>query len=550
MTHPPAAATAPVAAAPVYRAERLPHIDAFLDRAQRLAHPASLPFHGPHWLRAWYGTLGRTAGREPLLVAVHDLSRAQDVMLLPLVLQRRHGSRFVELADAGVVDYASPLLAPDWAGGAPEAHAARALWKALRPVLACGDVWLIDKMLPTLMAEAAAVAEAAEMSAPAEATTDGTARPAAPASNPLALALPLRASELFGNQFEVAGEWEGWRRSLDKRVRKEIERCWRVFQRSPDARFEHVTDLERARALLTTIERQQSDRLLERLGAAYRLDEEAYRQFYRQLLDGGLADGSVVMTALYDGDEVVSGLLGVANGRRYIALRQSLGDARWKACSPGRLLDEGTARHMHEQGWRWFDFGVGSYFHKTTLDMQPIALLQGCVPLTWRGHPWAWAWQAKLALKSMAKRHPALGRLVQRLRGQAVPVQSAAAAAAAGTGDETSPASAPSTAPAAPTAPTATPTPEAAAPAARPKPAKQRRPASSANGLAGTPATTPTSASASTPSSAPSSSPTGAPASPSANAAPSSSPSSAPPAAPTPAAEPTAAPAPTQQDTL
>lgn len=366
------------AATPAYRAERVGSLPEFLDRCDRLAEPGTLPFHRRCWLEAWYTTLGQADGREPLLVAVRG-PQGDDVLMLPLVSQRRRGLRWVDYADAGVVDYVAPLVAPHWAAGAAEADAAGALWQALRRALAGHDVLALDKLLERGLPESGHRA------------------------NPLVLALPTEASELFGNQFEVQGDWEGWRRSLDKRVRKEIERCWRVFQRSTQARFEHVTDPARAAALLAVLERQQSARLGPVLGDRYKLDQPAYRAFYRQALAAGLADGHVVLTVLLDGEHVVSALFGLANGARYIGLRQSLGGEAWKACSPGRLLDEQTARHLHASGRRHFDFGVGDYFHKTTLRMAQIPLRTLCQALSWRGTLAAWAWRIKRRLKQQPR---------------------------------------------------------------------------------------------------------------------------------------------------
>lgn len=363
--------------APAYRAERVASLPEFLDRCDRLAEPGTLPFHRRCWLEAWYATIGQAGGRTPLLLAVRGPA-GDDVLLLPLVSVVWRGLRWLDYADGGVVDYVAPLVAPHWAGGAPEPVAARALWQALRPALAGHDVLCLDKLLAHGLAETGHRA------------------------NPLVLALPTEASELFGNQFEVEGDWEGWRRSLDKRVRKEIERCWRVFHRSPEARFERITDPARAAELLTVLERQQSERLSPVLGERYKLDQPAYRAFYRQALAAGLADGHVVLTVLLDGEHVVSALFGLANGARYIGLRQSLGGDAWKACSPGRLLDEQTARHMHELGRRHFDFGVGDYFHKTTLQMAQIPLRTLCHALSWRGTLAVLAWRSKRWLK----RHP------------------------------------------------------------------------------------------------------------------------------------------------
>lgn len=388
-----------------YRAEAGLGVADFLRRCERLRDGAALPFHGSAWLSAWLATLGVSDGRQPLLVAVRHRHSGADAALLPLVRQRRAGLWWVEFADAGVVDYNAPLLAADWAGSLRQPDAARHLWAALRAALRSGpgrnDVLHLVKMLPCSLDEAGGQ------------------------PNPLALALPTQRCEMFGNQFSVQTDWESWRRSLDKRVRKEIERSWRVFTRSPDARFERVTDPARAQALFNTLAQQQSARM-QGHASGYRLDGPAFGAFYRQLLEDGLEDGlaggpagdlagglagsaaggpggcQVVLTALMDGPQVVSAMLGVANQHRYIGLRQSLGGPAWKNCSPGRLLDDQTASHLHAQGLRHFDFGIGDYAHKDALRMTPIPLRDACVALSAWGVAAALAWRARRSAKRQA----------------------------------------------------------------------------------------------------------------------------------------------------
>jgi len=384
----PAGATANGGQPGRYRVEAGLALAPFLARCAALADGAALPFHSQAWLHAWYATLGAADGRQPLLLALCHADSGRDAALLPLVRQRRGGLWVVQFADAGLVDYIAPLLAAHWHGGQPPAQAARALWQALRQGLRGNHLLQLHKLLPQLLDETGA------------------------GPNPLALALPTQACEMFGNQFSVAGgDWDAWRHTLDKRVRKEIERCWRVFQRSPQARFEQVRDLPRALALFDVLDQQQSERL-QALGVPHALDAPACRAFYRQALAQGLASGEVVLTALLDGPHVVSAMLGVANGQRYIALRQSLGGDAWMHCSPGRLLDEATARHLHASGLRFFDFGIGDYHHKAALRMAPIPLRDACVALHWRGWPAALAWRLRRALKRQA----ALRALVRRLR--------------------------------------------------------------------------------------------------------------------------------------
>jgi CelD/BcsL family acetyltransferase involved in cellulose biosynthesis len=361
-------------------------VEPFLARCAPLQSDSSLPFHSPNWLRAWYATFGCSDGRRAVLVAVRLQGTATDAVLLPLAARRQRGFggiSVVEFADAGVVDYVAPLLARHWHGSLPPEQAAVWLWQAVKTALRGHDLLHIHKMLPRLLPE------------------DGGTAGGRP--NPLAAVLRTEPCAMFGNQFSVASDsdWDTWRHSLDKRVRKEIERCWRVFQRSPLARFEHATDPAQALALFETLEQQQSQRM-QALQPDYKLDAPACRAFYRQVIAGGVADGQVVLTALKDGDTVVSALFGLANGQRYIGLRQSLGGDAWKTCSPARLLDEQTARVMHGLGRQHFDFGIGDYHHKQALQMTSIPLLDACQALSVRGMPAALAWRLRRRLKEQS----------------------------------------------------------------------------------------------------------------------------------------------------
>jgi CelD/BcsL family acetyltransferase involved in cellulose biosynthesis len=260
-----------------YKAELVSALEPFLRRCAALENEQTLPFHATWWLRAWYNTFGKRPGYQPLWVAVRHTSSGEDAVLLPLVAHKAFGLSVVEFADAGVVDYVAPLLAPAWHGELTVPAAAQALWRALRQALSEHDVLLVHKMLPSTMEE-----------------TGQT-------PNPLATTLHTATCDMFGNQFSVSREvtdWEDWRRTLDKRTRKEIERCWRVFHRSPSARFEQANDPATALALFEALEEQQSQRM-QALGTPYRLDEPECRAFYRQVIKSGMAndDGQRVSAA-------------------------------------------------------------------------------------------------------------------------------------------------------------------------------------------------------------------------------------------------------------
>lgn len=135
-------------------------------------------------------------------------------------------------------------------------------------------------------------------------------------SNPFASHRRPTPSLLHGNILTIDGTWEDYRRKrLAKKVRKELERSWRVFERdADDARFDGITDVDEALALLPAIEILHQRRVAAR-NSTYLLDDEPYAAFYRALIGEGLASGDVTLTVLRDGpDELVAALLALRVG--------------------------------------------------------------------------------------------------------------------------------------------------------------------------------------------------------------------------------------------
>ncbi len=371
-----------IAETPDYSADICRSAELFLERWEALLDEHSSPFHSLVWMRAWYDKLGSTAERTPLFVGVKRRDTGADVMLLALVQRRRWGLSLVEFADAGVVDYVSPLVAAEWAGCSPDdtgatAASAQRLWQAMRLALRGHDLLCIEKMLGEALGECPR------------------------STNPLMFALHVQTCEMSVSQFHVAHTWDAWLNSLGKDKRRNLQRAWHSFTRSEGALFERITDPSKAFETYAMMEEQQATRMQQRQGD-YLLDRTEYSAFYRQALADGLADGRVVLTALRDGEHLVAAQLGIANRNRYVALRQTMGGDQWHASSPGRLLNERTAYHLYEQGLRWFDFGIGSYRHKQMFRVSQIPLYDACEALSWRGVPVNWAWRLRRALKRQA----------------------------------------------------------------------------------------------------------------------------------------------------
>jgi len=218
---------------------------------------------------------------------------------------------------------------------------------------------------------------------------------------------------LNGNVVTTGDDFDAYRYSLERTVRKELERSWRVFTRDPAAAFDIVTDRSEALRVLSTMEVQQGARM-QHLGLNFILNDDICAAFYRNLVGDGIGSGYAVLSALTVGEEVVATLLGIRNGSRYVMVRISNAGDKWSNCSPGRLIIERTMAALHRDGVREFDFSIGNYAYKRRFGVTPLALVDITASLSWRGLPYALRDRAARELRN----YPRLAALVKRALGR------------------------------------------------------------------------------------------------------------------------------------
>jgi CelD/BcsL family acetyltransferase involved in cellulose biosynthesis len=332
-------------------------------------------FQHPQWYASWYRAFAATDGIEPLIAVVSDAATGERAALLPLICRPVGGIRIVEFADLNLTDFNAPLLGP----AAPrDDTGAWLFWRDLRTALGKwqggADLIRLRKM-PLKLAS----------------------RP-----NPLALLDDVGPSVVNGNLLTIGDDYEAWRYELDRKVRKELGRSWRVFTRDPSAAFKIARDTDEAMDLLSVTEVQQGERL-GALGLNYVLDNEDCTAFYRDLVREGTSRGYAVVSALTAGDEVVATLLGIRTGSRYIMIRISNAGEKWSACSPGRLIIDRTIAALHKDGVREFEFSIGNYSYKRRFGPKRTPLVDVSAALSWRGQPYALRDRAVLALRYYPK---------------------------------------------------------------------------------------------------------------------------------------------------
>jgi CelD/BcsL family acetyltransferase involved in cellulose biosynthesis len=318
-------------------------------------------FQNPQWYEAWYAAFANVDGVSPVIAIVTDAATGEPAALLPLIRRRQGRVRIIEFADLELTDYNAPLLGC----AAPRvAAAARAFWRDLRAAL---------RKLPG----------GADLIRFRKVTPDLDGRP-----NPLALLEGAAVCPVNGNLVTTGEDYDAWRHTLERTVRKELERSWRVFTRDPAASFRIAADSDEALRILATTETQQSSRM-QSLGVNFILNDDNCAAFYRSLVRDSVASGYAVVSALMSGEEVVATLLGVRDGSRYVMIRISNAGDKWSNCSPGRLIIERTMAALHKQGVREFDFSIGNYAYKRRFGVKRLPLLDISAALSWRGLPHA-----------------------------------------------------------------------------------------------------------------------------------------------------------------
>ena len=343
---------------------------------ERLAESgAALPFQRRGWLQHWY-----EAHRQPdflaVLVTVRHRCTGAAVMALPLVLYRDGPLRVISFADGGLTDYNAPILGAD---APPDAASACQILCAIRAILPPADLLYFGKMPLHVGGR----------------------------TNGLALLPGTHASSLTGNILHVPRGWDDWHHGLERTFRKELERSLRVFQKAPGAEFRHITGAAEIARVYGVLKSQQRERIAE-LGLPYILDDPACERFY----DGLVAGGETILTALMAGEEVVAALLGIENGGHYAMVRLSTAGAKWKTCSPGRLLIERTMRMLHNQGCRKFDFTIGEYAYKRRMGVTNVPLHEWRLALSWRG----WPLVIKKNARAFVRLSPGIKRLAKAIQ--------------------------------------------------------------------------------------------------------------------------------------
>jgi CelD/BcsL family acetyltransferase involved in cellulose biosynthesis len=353
------------APAEIWATSELPDLAAFWPRSDRLGSAQCYAFQCADILEVWCDTIGAARNIQPQFVAVVD-AIGHPLMLLPLGIQNRRGTRILTFLDGGVSDYNVPVLfsdTTDW-----NAQIVSAIWKALRTLLPPFDIAVLEKM----------------------------ADRAGDFANPL-LFLGSSSQPDSGHAINLSGTWENF---AAERLpyRQDSRRNRRKLSELGTLKFEVAESPAQSEAFLDAMIRQKTGRFNETGASGF--NPPGKLAYYHDATHRLRNSGVIHLSALKLDDTIIATHWGFVAGMRFYYLMPSYEAGVWRSYSAGRLLAENLLEWSYEHGLKAFDFGVGDEEYKFKYCDVVIPLYRAVLPITARGWVYHGATRAEEAIRN------------------------------------------------------------------------------------------------------------------------------------------------------
>lgn len=303
---------------------------------------ASTGFQTLDWLTVLYEDLAPSRHAMPRVVVVTERNSLEVALILPLIIEKERKLTVARFADLGVSGYGGPILGPALL---KKPRSIRRTWRSVLRAMPDVDLIRLERM-PAKIGR----------------------RP-----NPLLTRLGVTPAPRSGNVLIIPETVETFLRARGKKYRKDVERCYRRWERESAPRFYRALTVDEIARVCSVLEEQQAARH-GALSSSYVLDEPGYRAFYERLAIDGSATGLASLFALEANGEIIATLFGIVHDGTFTLLRVATAREAWGHLSPGRLIILEAMKHFVAQGVRRFDFGPGDYPFKRGFGVEEVPL--------------------------------------------------------------------------------------------------------------------------------------------------------------------------------
>lgn len=347
----------------------------------------AVPFMTYAWAEAWFATVSRAQGEQPVIVLGRD-RHGEAAFILPFVRVRRGPFSVLNWPGDGHSAYQSGLFSHACRSLIRQ-HGAAAFWREVFAVLPRADA-IVACALPEVAAEA---------------------------DNPLT-ALPAVPSASDTYVIDLTPGWDAlYHAKFNKKNRTDHRRCERRLGELGEVRLVVARSTAHRLKLLDTMLDQKSAQM-RRAGAPDFTVEPGVRAFYKRLAASpNWSDGTTVhISALESGGITVATIFGLIQDGTFHALILAMAEGSHAKFSLGRLLVKHTVEVCCGMGLKTYQMGAGLEPSKLKWCDVQVARRDVLIPLTRAGRLYVASLRGYLALKTRIKTSPALWGLFSRYR--------------------------------------------------------------------------------------------------------------------------------------
>jgi CelD/BcsL family acetyltransferase involved in cellulose biosynthesis len=353
-------------------------------------HADATAFQSFDWLSTWLRHVGLRTGAKPAVVTGHD-ARGGMLFLLPLAIERRHGTRRLTWLGSALCDYNAPLLAADFAQRIG-LEGFVALWREITRSLQSHprlgyDVIDLQKMPEKVGAQANPFMRLAVSAHPTGAYLTG-----------------------LGDNWDTfyAAKRSSSTRRRDRTKRNRLGDLGEVKFVNP----EHGDDIART---LEALMRQKSAQFA-RMGVTDIFALPGWREFFLDVATNPGTRHLVHVSRLDVGTVPAAVNLGLTFHDCYYHVLASYDAGDVSRFGPGAAHLHDLLRRAIEKGCRVFDFTIGDERYKRDWCDTELTLYDHVAAATWRGAIAVVPMMAVQRVKRWIKQTPALWRVASRVR--------------------------------------------------------------------------------------------------------------------------------------
>jgi len=301
----------------------------------------STGFQTLDWLTVFYEEMAAAQRAMPRLVVVTDRGSGEVALILPLLIQKKRRQTVARFANLGVGGYGGPILGP----ARPEGRRSiRRVWRSALRAMPDVDLIRLQRMPAKIGGRC----------------------------NPLLSLRGVSNARRSAGLLTIPESVDAYLIGLGKKYRKDVERCFRLWEKQGAPRFYRAETPEAAAHIHTVLEELLSPRH-GTMGGKRTFDDAAYRAFSERLAIDGSEAGLASLFALEAGGEIVATLFGIVHEDTFTTLHLGTSE-EWSHLSPGRLAMIEAMKYFVARDVRRFDLGLGDHPFKHGFGVEPVPL--------------------------------------------------------------------------------------------------------------------------------------------------------------------------------